>query len=465
MPAMSHSASNPSTAQSPASDSPSSAVTPGTSAADLSLALGSQHQHQQHQHQQHAGSSGPVGQPHHQHPQCRPRNGYAEAGAAPQPQYTQLPPTSSLAQQGYSSAFSSITQSTAPQPHPVHPGNGLYQAPPQGHVPTSAQYRPHDQPPVLAPLQLTQLGVIGSQRPQPGFPYEFDPSDAGCRGLYSGDMDPSNAGPPAPLTTNGYLRHNGTIPVAPGHPQAQFAPHTQHPLDMATTAASNISLPVEMGGDQSGQGPSLHASAAQSSFGGSPVSSQPFMATLNFQHAQLHDYDSYSRPPKRTGRTAKPKRTPRPPNAFILYRKAKQAEVIRENPGVSNKDVSCIIGQMWKAEEPAVQDKYRELAEIEKKKHKEMHPNYKYQPRKPKNKRLQESQAAANAAAVAANNALLSGGAQDGGAFGGGLPVGPGGALPSGIKDSSVSSTSAGFSPYQKYHMMMHPGHGQTPQS
>ncbi|PIA15143.1 sequence-specific DNA-binding high mobility group box protein mat-Mc, partial [Coemansia reversa NRRL 1564] len=76
------------------------------------------------------------------------------------------------------------------------------------------------------------------------------------------------------------------------------------------------------------------------------------------------------------------KRTPRPPNAFILYRKAKQAEVIRDNPGVSNKDVSCIIGHMWKNEDPAVQDKYREQAELEKKKHKEMHPNYKYQPRK-----------------------------------------------------------------------------------
>ncbi|KAJ2706627.1 hypothetical protein H4R19_004991 [Coemansia spiralis] len=473
MPAMSHSASDPSSAQSPASDSPSSAVTPGNSAADLGLTLS--HQQHQHQHQQHqAGASGPAGQQLHQHSQGRPRSSYADADADPasqQQQYTQLPPTSSLPQPAYSSAFSSA----APQPHSVHPGGSLYQASQQGHVQASAQYRQHDQAPALAPLQLSQLGVIGGQRPPSGFPYEFDPSDGSCRGLYSADMDPSNSAQPAPLTTNGYIRHGGSIPVAPGHPQASFAaPHTQHPLDMASAAAAaNISLPVDMGGDQNSQSASLHASATHSSFGGSPTSSQPFMATLNFQHAQLHDYDSYSRPPKRTGRTAKPKRTPRPPNAFILYRKAKQAEVIRDNPGVSNKDVSCIIGQMWKAEDPAVQDKYRELAEIEKKKHKEMHPNYKYQPRKPKNKRLQESQAAANAAAAAANGALMSGGAQDGssggggggGSFSGGLPVTPGGALPSGIKDQSVSSASAGFSPYPKYHMMMHSGHGQTPQS
>ncbi|KAJ2783617.1 hypothetical protein H4R18_001596 [Coemansia javaensis] len=457
MPPMSHSASDPSSTHSPAaSDSPSSAVTPGASTTDLGLTLGSHHQQ--------LGHSGPASSHHHHHHQQqhhhpashgRQPNGYVDASSSSQQQqYTQLPPTSSLPQPAYSSAFSSIAPPAATsQPHPA---GALYQAPPQGSHPASsaAQYRQHDQTPGLAPLQLSQLGVIGGQRPPTGFPYDFDPNDGSCRGLYPSDMDPAASSQNRLTTTNHIRPPPNAIPVNMAHQPAFSAPHAQHPLDMAAAAAANISLPVDMGGDQSAQ-PALHTPNAQSSFGGSQTGGQPFIPALGFQNAQIHDYDPYNRPAKRTGRAAKPKRTPRPPNAFILYRKAKQAEVIRDNPGVSNKDVSCIIGQMWKSEDPAVQDKYRELAEIEKKKHKEMHPNYKYQPRKPKNKRLQESQAAAGAVS---GGALLPGGAQDGGGqFGGGLP--------SVVKDSSASSASAGFQPYPKYHLMMHSGHGQPPQT
>ncbi|OMJ19744.1 Silenced mating-type M-specific polypeptide Mc [Smittium culicis] len=80
----------------------------------------------------------------------------------------------------------------------------------------------------------------------------------------------------------------------------------------------------------------------------------------------------------------KQKRTPRPPNAFILYRKDKQEEVIKKNLGVSNKEISCIIGKMWREETDQVRDKYKENAENEKKKHQKMYPDYKYKPRKSK---------------------------------------------------------------------------------
>ncbi|KAJ2842442.1 slightly ste11-like protein, partial [Coemansia erecta] len=278
------------------------------------------------------------------------------------------------------------------------------------------------------------------------------------------DIDPNNAAPqqmPQQLTTNGYIRHGGSIPVG-------ATPHHQQPLDMTT---ASLPLPVDIGGDQNTQQqqqqqqPSshmhmqpahqhsaIHPSNPQSPFGSSPAGNQPIFSTLNFQSSQMSEYDSYGRQPKsRANRVIKPKRTPRPPNAFILYRKAKQAEVIRDNPGVSNKDVSCIIGQMWKAEDPLIQDKFREQAEMEKKKHKEMHPNYKYQPRKPKNKRLQEPQgvgsvpgsngslvhgstAAAVAAAVAASTP-----GQDGSFVNG--------SLQSALKDPTTP-ISGGFQPY-----------------
>ncbi|KAJ2160941.1 hypothetical protein GGF46_001861 [Coemansia sp. RSA 552] len=428
LPAMAHTTSNQSPSQSSVdADSPSAAVTPGANPAETGLALGQQH-------------------PPHQ-------------------------PASSLTQSAYASAFSLAASAAATQQPSGHPGSsGMYQAPPQSHASSAAQYAPHDQSAALAPLQLGQLGVLGHQRQPTGFPYDFDPNDNSCRGVYGGDVDPTNPSQQVPqqLGTGGYIRHGGSIPVTPGQPHPGLAgAHGQHPLDMA--AAANISLPVDINGEHGGSQGHQHAAHQQaaaaaaaamhtpntpSSFAASPAGGQSLFNTLSFQASHMQEYDPYNRPPKRTGRSTKPKRTPRPPNAFILYRKAKQAEVIRTHPGVSNKDVSCIIGQMWKAEDPSVQDKYREQAEIEKKKHKELHPNYKYQPRKPKNKRMQESQAAANAAASAA---LVSGTGQDS-AFGSALPVGgSAGGMSSVLKDPSVSA-GAGFSPYPKYPMMMQPG-------
>ncbi|KAJ2799681.1 hypothetical protein H4R20_004340 [Coemansia guatemalensis] len=462
IPAMSHSASNSSDSQSPAdSGSPSVAMASSNGAADISLALGNQQQQQQ------VGAPGSGGHQLHQHHQGHPQqSGYADSSSISQPsqtQYTHLPPASALQQPMYSSAFSSATSPATSQQHGGQPGGGMYQTSPQGHASSSAQYA-QDQSAALAPLQLGQLGAIGHQRPASGFPYDFDPNDASCRGVYPADVDPTNPSPQMPqqLTTAGYIRHGGSIPVTPAQPQPALSAtaHTQNSIDMAAAAAANISLSVDINGDQNAanQQQPMHATHQHPPFGGSPVSNQPIFTTLSFQNSQLQEYEPYSRNAKRSGRATKPKRTPRPPNAFILYRKAKQAEVIRDNPGVSNKDVSCIIGHMWKGEGPAVQDKYREQAELEKKKHKEMHPNYKYQPRKPKNKRMQEAQAAASA-----SGALVPGSGQEG-AFGNGLSVGGApGALSSVMKDHSASSAGSGFQPYSKYHLMMQPGQGQPP--
>ncbi|KAJ1993521.1 hypothetical protein GGI25_002732 [Coemansia spiralis] len=459
---MSHTAGNLSPEQSPSSaETLSSAVTPAANSADTSLsANGSSQQYSN-------SNSISNQQQYHQHSQQGAS--YSDTAAYSQSQhqqYSQHPQSSS--------AFAPTTPSASSQQQQQQ-----YQASPHNHTTSAAQYVSHDQQSALAPLQFGHLGVIGHQRSSTGFPYDFDPNDSSCRNMYStADIDPTNPTQPMPqqLTTAGYIRHGGGIPVSAAQHQQQQG------LDMT---AAGISLPVDISGDQAMQSqqqhsashmhiqqqqqPALHASNPQSPFGNSSVGTQPIFSTLSFQSSQMQDYDSYGRQPKqRTNRVTKPKRTPRPPNAFILYRKAKQAEVIRDNPGVSNKDVSCIIGQMWKAEDPAVQDKYREQAEVEKKKHKEMHPNYKYQPRKPKNKRLQESQIpggaggslvpGSTAAAVAAAVAGSASG-QDG-AFSNGIA----GTLPSVLKDPNASMSGAGFQPYSKYHLMMQPGHGQLSQ-
>ena len=78
------------------------------------------------------------------------------------------------------------------------------------------------------------------------------------------------------------------------------------------------------------------------------------------------------------------KEPPRPPNAFILYRKDKQSGIAIANLGITNNDISRIIGQMWRNETESVRQQYQALAERVKAEHRIKFPNYKYSPKRPK---------------------------------------------------------------------------------
>ncbi|QIW99294.1 hypothetical protein AMS68_004812 [Peltaster fructicola] len=73
----------------------------------------------------------------------------------------------------------------------------------------------------------------------------------------------------------------------------------------------------------------------------------------------------------------------RPQNAFILYRKDWHSVVVAENPHLHNNQISKIIGEKWRNEASAVKDEYKKRAELVKKQHAVLHPDYSYQPRKP----------------------------------------------------------------------------------
>lgn len=78
-----------------------------------------------------------------------------------------------------------------------------------------------------------------------------------------------------------------------------------------------------------------------------------------------------------------PEKIPRPPNAFILYRRSKQVEISR-GVGISrtpNKDVSRIAGEMWQREPDHVKDEFKRQAEEAKQSHMSRYPNYKYTPK------------------------------------------------------------------------------------
>ncbi|KAF2446724.1 hypothetical protein P171DRAFT_238165 [Karstenula rhodostoma CBS 690.94] len=73
---------------------------------------------------------------------------------------------------------------------------------------------------------------------------------------------------------------------------------------------------------------------------------------------------------------------PRPRNAFILYRQYHQHAIAAANPRLPNPDISKIIGEQWKAENQAVKKVWQDLAQEEKLRHHEQHPDYRYQPRR-----------------------------------------------------------------------------------
>ncbi|TQN75234.1 Silenced mating-type M-specific polypeptide Mc [Colletotrichum shisoi] len=90
-----------------------------------------------------------------------------------------------------------------------------------------------------------------------------------------------------------------------------------------------------------------------------------------------------------------PERTPkitRPPNAFILYRSDFQAQLKQMNPHIQNHDISKRLGAAWNSESHEVRERYRALAKAYKERHNKMHPDYRYTPRKPSEKRRRKPQ-------------------------------------------------------------------------
>ncbi|CAG8735330.1 13524_t:CDS:1, partial [Racocetra fulgida] len=62
-------------------------------------------------------------------------------------------------------------------------------------------------------------------------------------------------------------------------------------------------------------------------------------------------------------------RTPRPPNAFILYRRSKQPEVTREHGNISNARISKILAKLWKEEDETVKHYWQKMADKKKMEH------------------------------------------------------------------------------------------------
>jgi len=50
--------------------------------------------------------------------------------------------------------------------------------------------------------------------------------------------------------------------------------------------------------------------------------------------------------------------------AFILYRQHHNTEIVKQNPGVNNPDISKIIGHLWKNESEEEKNRWKAFAEV-----------------------------------------------------------------------------------------------------
>ncbi|KAF7563890.1 hypothetical protein G7046_g228 [Stylonectria norvegica] len=83
----------------------------------------------------------------------------------------------------------------------------------------------------------------------------------------------------------------------------------------------------------------------------------------------------------------KAQKIPRPPNAYILYRKERHTMVKETNPNITNNEISQILGRAWNMESREVRQKYKELSERVKQALLQKHPDYQYKPRRPSEKK------------------------------------------------------------------------------
>ncbi|KAK9728228.1 hypothetical protein K7432_001173 [Basidiobolus ranarum] len=83
----------------------------------------------------------------------------------------------------------------------------------------------------------------------------------------------------------------------------------------------------------------------------------------------------------------KEKKTPRPTNAFILFRRENHGRIFQQNPHLSNNDVSKTLGKEWKELPENQKEIYRQKARSLQQEHQAKYPDYKFTPQQNRRKR------------------------------------------------------------------------------
>ncbi|KAF2477309.1 HMG-box [Lindgomyces ingoldianus] len=89
---------------------------------------------------------------------------------------------------------------------------------------------------------------------------------------------------------------------------------------------------------------------------------------------------------------------PRPMNCFMLFRDYKYKQLKADNPDLTVQRISTITSECWKNLPATEKDYWKEQAKMAKELHLRMYPQYKYNPRKPGQKKKRQSRKAIEAA-------------------------------------------------------------------
>lgn len=108
-------------------------------------------------------------------------------------------------------------------------------------------------------------------------------------------------------------------------------------------------------------------------------------------HFALNNDSPVECPENMDKKIRKREKAPRPPNAFILYRKHYHSIIKKEDPNLHNNDISVTIGAQWNNETDEVKNHFKQLAAEAKRIHAQMYPNYQYAPRKPCEKKRRKT--------------------------------------------------------------------------
>ncbi|CAO2657665.1 Nn.00g037910.m01.CDS01 [Neocucurbitaria sp. VM-36] len=96
------------------------------------------------------------------------------------------------------------------------------------------------------------------------------------------------------------------------------------------------------------------------------------------------------------------KKAPRPMNCWIIFRDAMHRKLKVENPHLTVQQISTRCSEIWHNLSPAEKKPWQAAAKSAKEEHLRQHPDYKYTPRKPGEKKKRQSRKAKRAAAAAA---------------------------------------------------------------
>nr|AAR83920.1 MAT1-2 [Dendryphiella sp. 414296] len=95
------------------------------------------------------------------------------------------------------------------------------------------------------------------------------------------------------------------------------------------------------------------------------------------------------------------KKAPRPMNCWIIFRDAMHKQLKGEFPNLTVQEISTRCSQIWHSLTPEGKKPWQAAAQSAKEEHLRQHPDYKYNPRKPGEKKKRQSRKAKRASAVA----------------------------------------------------------------